>query len=619
MTVRELVTKLGFEVDDEQAKQFDSRVEGMKKRMGQVAKIAGAATATAVVLIGKAAISAAADMEMLTTQFEVMLGSSDKAIAMMDELKTFAASTPFALNDLSKGTQNLLAFGVAEEEVIGAMQMLGDTAGGNAEKLDGLVLAYGKTMAKGKAQAEELNMMTERGIPILGTLAEKYNTTKQGILDMASKSKISAEDIKDAFKTMTSEGGMFFEGMKKQSLTFDGMMSTLKDNVTMVLADVGGLLLPVLKEVMGTLTLLLQGALGDALKALLDPLLGMVTNIFPILVQVIEMLVPIFEMLGGVIEKIAPIMEKILAFLMPIIQIIINLLMPVLELISPILDLVLALLGPILDLVNAILLPILDMVGLMSGDVVSVINSLVKDLMYILTGILIPIMGVLTKIIGFVMEVYSKYLRGIMKIILTILSILFSVYVFIYTKIFQVIVFIFQWLFEKIYSIYEFAVGLFSAFWEWLIGKFPIIGTIAGKIGEVFLAVWDTIKNAFSSMWDWIIAKLDKLFGILNKIPGVDIPGIGMPSMDATGARKNIGEAMMKLYGPQGGTTAETGGPMTGANTPASRMANVNMDNKIEVNVPPGSNVGAIKGAVEEAAKAAFSVELQRVLVDAGY
>ena len=213
MVVRELLTKIGFKVDDKSIKDAESKTNKMSLAMkgmimGAVAGIAS---------IGVGAVSAAADMEMLTTQFEVMLGSAEKANKMMEDLKKFSAATPFALEDLAKGSQQLLSFGVAEENIIDTMRMLGDTAGGSAEKLSGLVLAFGKVQVKSKASLEEISMIAERGVPIFKTLSDQLGITQAELFDAISAGEISAENIQQAFKTMTSAGGMFYKGMEKQS------------------------------------------------------------------------------------------------------------------------------------------------------------------------------------------------------------------------------------------------------------------------------------------------------------------------------------------------------------------------------------------------------------------
>ena len=69
---------------------------------------------------------------------------------------------------------------------------MGDIAAGSRNRLADLVQIYGKAMAKGKVQTEELNQLSERGVPILDTLVElaaKYGheISKEDVYKAAEK------------------------------------------------------------------------------------------------------------------------------------------------------------------------------------------------------------------------------------------------------------------------------------------------------------------------------------------------------------------------------------------------------------------------------------------------
>lgn len=270
MIIRKLVTQLGFDVREQDINKAENKISKFKNTLKKVAKAGAVALGAAITAIGVASVKAASDMEMMTTQFEVMLGSAGKAESLMGRLTEFSASTPFALEDLAKGTENLLAFGVAENEVIDTMRMLGDTAGGNREKLNALVSSYGKVQVKGKASLEELNMMAERGLPIFDQLAENLEVTKEEFFDMVSAGEVGADDVTEAFEEMTSSGGMFFDGMEKQSKTLQGVWSTLKDNLKLMAADWGSAAVPILKRVTSFTSDMInnRGTLGRETNAL---------------------------------------------------------------------------------------------------------------------------------------------------------------------------------------------------------------------------------------------------------------------------------------------------------------------------------------------------------------
>ena len=137
-------------------------------------------------LVGLPALKAHASLETLATSFESMLGSAGEAAAMVERLTTFSAKTPFQIEGIGRATKSLLAFGVQGDEIVGKLQFLGDIAAGAGVPLADLAQIYGKAMAKGKAQTEELNQMSERGVPILTAL-----------VDLAAKygNEISKEDV----------------------------------------------------------------------------------------------------------------------------------------------------------------------------------------------------------------------------------------------------------------------------------------------------------------------------------------------------------------------------------------------------------------------------------------
>jgi phage tail tape-measure protein len=75
-----------------------------------------------------------AEFEQLETSLRVLTGSAAQAKLVFTELKQFAASTPFALNDLATGAKNLIAFGINAEDVTDKMRNLGNASGGNVQR-----------------------------------------------------------------------------------------------------------------------------------------------------------------------------------------------------------------------------------------------------------------------------------------------------------------------------------------------------------------------------------------------------------------------------------------------------------------------------------------------------
>lgn len=220
----------------------------------------------AAIAMGTKMVQSAAQVETLMTSFEVMTGSVETATKLMKDLDTFANTTPFENLDVRSSAKTLMAFGIEAQNVQGELKSIGDVASGAGVPLNELAAIYGKTMAKGKAQAEELNQMVERGIPILEVLGEEYNATGAEIFEMASKGKITGDIIAKAFKTMTGEGGKFENMMEKQSQTVAGKWSTLMGSVGLTMQKLGEQLLPAVGPALDAVIALVQ-AINNALDS----------------------------------------------------------------------------------------------------------------------------------------------------------------------------------------------------------------------------------------------------------------------------------------------------------------------------------------------------------------
>ena len=213
--------------------------DGIKKITGDANK--GAATIEkafqrAFLAIG-AAITASAgiginfnrQMETYQTSFEVMTGSYEKAADLVEELKTRAAATPFDLTDLADTTQLLMNYGFTTDNVISSMEMLGDIAQGDSDKLTRVATAYGQMSSAGKVTLQDVKQMIEAGFNPLQEIVEMTGESMGSLYDRISDGTISVDEITAAMKRSTSEGGKYFQSMDKQSQTLSGRWNTLND------------------------------------------------------------------------------------------------------------------------------------------------------------------------------------------------------------------------------------------------------------------------------------------------------------------------------------------------------------------------------------------------------
>lgn len=193
------------------------------------------------------------EMESLESNLSVLLGSSEKATAKLEELRTMGARTPFETTDLVKATQKMLSFGLESDKTNGYLQMLGDIAMGDANKLDSLTLAFSQIGASGRASMEDINQMIDQGFNPLTYIAKQTGESMAEVRDRVSEGKVSFEEIAGAMQTATSEGGAFHGSMDTASQTTAGRISTLKDNFGVMVGTLTESVMPTFEKIVDKL------------------------------------------------------------------------------------------------------------------------------------------------------------------------------------------------------------------------------------------------------------------------------------------------------------------------------------------------------------------------------
>ncbi len=199
--------------------------------------------------IARSSLEEAAKMEQIDTSFNVLIGNAEKAREVLSDLREFSAATPLQFETIATGAQNLMAFGVSADDVLDKMRMLGNVSQGQEDKLESVVRAYGKIRAKGKASLEELNMMTEAGIPILQGLADNLRVSTDELFKMVSGGRVGFTEVDEALQAMTTGTGQFAGMLEKQASTFSGLVSTYKDNIALAMDEIGQSMLPAAKTI----------------------------------------------------------------------------------------------------------------------------------------------------------------------------------------------------------------------------------------------------------------------------------------------------------------------------------------------------------------------------------
>lgn len=203
--------------------------QGMDKAFRNIALAAGTMFSVQQAMgFANSIVQVRSQIQSLQVSFETLLGSKDKASAMFSELKDFAAKTPMQLQDLASAAQTLLGFNYDQSKVVDMLKSIGDISMGDAERFKSLSLAFAQMSAAGKLMGQDLLQMINAGFNPLSIMTEKTGKSISQLKDEMSKGAISAQDVEDAFRAATAEGGKFNGMLLAQGQTMQGSLAQLE-------------------------------------------------------------------------------------------------------------------------------------------------------------------------------------------------------------------------------------------------------------------------------------------------------------------------------------------------------------------------------------------------------
>jgi tape measure domain-containing protein len=220
-----------------EAKKGLSGLENMSDRLKQ--SLMGLGMAFSMKGLVAEVANVRGQFQQLEVAFNTMLGSADKADALMAQLVRTAATTPFDLEGVAQGAKQLLAYGMEAEKVNETLIRLGDIAAGLSMPLNDLVYLYGTTMAQGRLYTQDLNQFTGRGIPMIQELAKVFGVAESKVKDLVEAGRVGFPEVQKVIENLTGEGSKFGGLMEEQSKTISGQIRNIKDDIASMFNDMG--------------------------------------------------------------------------------------------------------------------------------------------------------------------------------------------------------------------------------------------------------------------------------------------------------------------------------------------------------------------------------------------
>ena len=209
--------------------------------LGTIGKVAGAAvlaagSALAAMggVIAKVGVQYNMAQENSKIAWTTLLGSADKAKTMLTDIANFAKNTQFDSEGVDAMAKYLTNAGYAGKELFNRLTEVADISGAfniPADSAKELTRQMSQVVQAGTAYTEDLNILADRGVPIYKAISEQLGITVGDVKMMASKGKLSSDIYVAAFDKIAKSVKV---ASAAQSQTMSGMISTLKDDFSIV-------------------------------------------------------------------------------------------------------------------------------------------------------------------------------------------------------------------------------------------------------------------------------------------------------------------------------------------------------------------------------------------------
>lgn len=611
---------LGSSLDSVGSK-ISSVGDGISAVSDKVSSIGGSLTGmfTAPIAAGLTSIvSATADIEQSIGGVETLFkGSAETVVAnakkafstvgvsanqYMEQVTSFSASLLQSLGgDTEKAasyadramrdmSDNANKFGTDMESVQNAYQGF---AKANYTMLDNLKLGYGGTKEEMQRLIADASKMTDvqeqlgvtvdgtslsfgnivnaisvmqAHLGIAGTTAKEASTTIWGSFNQM---KAAAIDFAATFGQADADVDAAFNNMYQSAVTFannvKAVLANVWDNlplaeyqktllatvavagpVLLVLGQIGGAIGGIvsgfggLAEVIGNLSTWFGGLVTSAggLLPLLSGLIVPLTVIAGVSVGVMA-LVDAFKQLyansEGFRNSVATLYETLTGAFQQIMTAIQPMIEPLMEMFSSLYDALVSLFSTLLP----VIVPILTNIIAIVADVISTIISIVSPIVTVISGIIQALVDVISPIINGIVQVFGAAVEGV-------------------TGIWRAWSDTVSGIIQKVMGVVQGAADNIKNFFK---GAFD---AVAGWASSIFGGIASTITNAFSSAMagvkgiiNGVINGVNGATGLMNKIPGVNIPKIpnllhGTDNWAGGFARMNEGGRGELTYLPSG-------------------------------------------------------------------
>ncbi len=220
MIVRELITRLGFNVDDKKLKTFDHSLE---RSAGRAQMVANTIRNVFYAFAASSIVKTADELQNLRARLAQLPQTQGDVGAAFDEVADRASKAGASID--AYGTLYVRIGNAAKKYITTQEDLLGITdtisksltvSGASAQEAASVMLQFSQALSSGVLQGEEFRAMAEAAPQFLDKLAETLNMPRENLKKLASEGKLTSQQVIEATRKMSS---YFDEKFKKMPMT----------------------------------------------------------------------------------------------------------------------------------------------------------------------------------------------------------------------------------------------------------------------------------------------------------------------------------------------------------------------------------------------------------------
>ena len=206
-----------------------SSFAGIGRSLSRIAGFGGLGIGIGAAVAGiatiKKGIQEAGSFEQLRVSYAGFVGDVAKSRRLLDSLIDFSNVTSLTGNEVAQAGRLLLSANQPLEEIPMIIRDIGNASAATGANFIELVRAYQRNIENSVLLTRDLNEFANRGIPIWQEIAKQQGVSVARLREIVENGELGPEALSKGLRSLSSEGGRFFNVLQNQTQTFNGQLT----------------------------------------------------------------------------------------------------------------------------------------------------------------------------------------------------------------------------------------------------------------------------------------------------------------------------------------------------------------------------------------------------------